>query len=138
MFLVLLAWIIPQVNVFEVSFLFNVEKMNNTKIPSIALRDLTDNYDQQFDPHDLSDSQTVNNLLQFEIFTKLKIFFYTLSSFMSFWLFMLAIIRTYLWPRKKNERGGFRPLILIHFAQMREKLLPNCNGHNHFILSLFG
>ena len=102
MFLVLLAWIIPQVNVFEVSFLFNVEKMNNTKIPSIALRDLTDNYDQQFDPHDLSDSQTVNNLLQFEIFTKLKIFFYTLSSFMSFWLFMLAIIRTYLWPRKKK------------------------------------
>ena len=93
MVMVLYDWINPQVTVFKVSFLFNVEKMNKTKIPSIALRDVTD--DQQFDPHHLNDSQTVDNLLEFEIFTKLEIFFYALSSCVSFCLFILALICTY-------------------------------------------
>ena len=98
MVMVFCDWINPQVTVFKVSFLFNVEKMNKTKIPTIVLRDVTDG--QQFDPHNLNDSQTVDNLLEFEVFTKLEILFYALSSCVSFCLFMLAIMCTYMYRLK--------------------------------------
>ena len=98
MVVVFCDWINPQVTVFKVSFLFNVEKMNKTKISTIVLRDVTDG--QLFNPHHLNDSQTVDNLLEFEVFTKLEILFYAFSSCVSFCLFMLALMRTYMYRLK--------------------------------------
>ena len=74
------TWIEPQVVVFNVSYLFNVEKIvnsTNDEIPPIALRDMTNEQ-----AHSLSDIKVVDNLSKFEVFSKLVILFLTLSSFL--------------------------------------------------------
>ena len=50
---VLYSWISGSINVFNVTFLFNVENVTNNKIPTIVLRDLST---KSMDVHSLSDS----------------------------------------------------------------------------------
>ena len=89
---VLCTWIEPQVLVFNVSYLFNVENVSSTydKIPSIALRDMT-----KEQAHSLSDIKVIDNMSKFEVFSKLVIFFLTLSSFLSYILFIGVLVCTY-------------------------------------------
>ena len=87
------TWICPQVVVFNVSYLFNVEKINSTyenQIPSIALRDMT--YEQA---HSLSYDKVIDNMSKFEVFSKLVILFLAFSSFISYFLFISVLLCTY-------------------------------------------
>ena len=88
-----ITWIKPQVTVFNVSYLFNVEKIVNStydKIPSIALRDMTNKQ-----AHSLSNIKVIDNMSKFEVFSKLVILFLTLSSFLSYILFICVLVCTY-------------------------------------------
>ena len=87
LFLVMVDWYAGYGNVFNVTYLLKVEEINNktNEIPAIALRDF----------HSLSDVQVIDNMSQFEIFTKLVIFFFAVSSGLSFNMFILALCCTY-------------------------------------------
>ena len=94
------TWIEPQVVVFNVSYLFNVEKIVNSsydQIPSIALRDMTN---QQ--AHSLSDIKVIDNMSKFEAFSKLVFLFLALSSCLSYVGFIFVLVCTYEcnWLRK--------------------------------------
>ena len=130
---VLGTWIEPQVVVFNVSYLFNVEKiMNSTyenQIPSIALRDMT--YGQA---HSLSDDKVINNMSKFESFSKLDILFLTLSSFLSYALFICVLGCTYecnglrKWMREKHlyDDPERQALIPNNEPEEQESLDPFC------------
>ena len=87
MFLVMVDWCAGYGKVFNVTYLLKVEMIDNktNEIPAIALRDF----------HSLSDVQVIDNMSQFEIFTKLVIFFFAVSSCLSFNMFILALCCTY-------------------------------------------
>ena len=85
--LVMIDWINHSVTVFNVTFLFNVEMMNNitNKIPPIVLRDV----------HSLDDIHVIDNMSELEIFAKLVILFFAVSSCLSFIMFITALVCTY-------------------------------------------
>ena len=101
---VLYSWLSGSINVFNVTFLFNVENVTNNKIPTIVLRDLSI---KSMDVHSLNDSTVIDNLNQFEPFAKLVITFFTVSSALSFLLFIVALLCTYkcAWLRKCTTRN---------------------------------
>ena len=85
--LVMVDWFGSYVCVFNVTYLLNVEMVDNktNRIPAIALRD--------FDS--LNDVKVIDNMTQFEIFTKLVILLFAVSSCLSFNMFILALCCTY-------------------------------------------
>ena len=87
LFLVMVDWYAGYGNVFNVTYLLKVEMIDNktNRIPAIALRDV----------NSLSDVQVIDNMSQFEIFTKLVIVFFAVSSCLSFNMFILALCCTY-------------------------------------------
>ena len=89
LFLFMVDWCAGYGTVFNVTYLLKVEIIDNktNKIPAIALRD--------FSASSLNDVQVIDNMSQFEIFTKLVIFFFAVSSCLSFNMFILALCCTY-------------------------------------------
>ena len=102
---VLYGWFSGSINVFNVTFLFNVEKVDDSKIPTIMLRDVST---ETMDVHSLNDSTVRDNLNEFEPFAKLVIAFFAVSSALSFLLFMSALICTYkcVWLRQCTMRNN--------------------------------
>ena len=89
---VMVDWLEHYVCVFNVTYLLNVEMVDNktNRIPAIALRDV----------NSLNDVQVIDNMSQFEIFTKLVILLFAISSCLSFNMFILALCCTYNIMRK--------------------------------------
>ena len=90
--LVLSSWISGSVNVFNVTYLFNVPNFTTNKIPPIVLRELPTKEDSALS---VSDSTTEDNLNEFEPFAKLVIFFLSGSSALSYTLFIIGLGYTY-------------------------------------------
>ena len=92
--LVMVDWLNHSVCVFNVTYLLNIEMVDNitNRIPAIALRDV----------NSLNDVQVIDNMSQSEIFTKLVILLFAISSCLSFNMFILALCCTYKckWLRK--------------------------------------
>ena len=92
--LVMVDWLEHYVCVFNVTYLLNIEMVDNitNRIPAIALRDV----------NSLNDVQVIDNMSQSEIFTKLVILLFAISSCLSFNMFILALCCTYKckWLRK--------------------------------------
>ena len=85
--LVMVDWLNQYVCVFNVTYLLNIEMVDNktNRIPAIALRDV----------NSLNDVQVIDNMSQSEIFTKLVILLFAVSSCLSFNMFILALCCTY-------------------------------------------
>ena len=104
--LVILSWTNQYVQVYGVSYLFNVEKVKNgSKIPIIVLRDQsTSATPMTIDPSSLNDTQIIDNMMEFETYAKLVVLFFALSSCFSFILFITALACTYtrqcIWMHK--------------------------------------
>ena len=97
--LVMVDWLGSYVCVFNVTYLLNIEMVDNitNRIPAIALRDVNNNL--------LNDVQVIDNMSQFENFTKLVILLFAVSSCLSFNMFILAFCCTYKckWLRKWTQ-----------------------------------
>ena len=108
--LVMYSWISGSVTVFNVTYIFNVPKIDNTtnKIPSIVLRELPT---KGVDAYSLSDSTTEDNLNEFEAFAKLVMAFFAIASSISFWLFLGSLLCTY----KRKNNGQNPPLDPFQF-----------------------
>ena len=95
--LVMVDWLGSYVCVFNVTYLLNIEMVDNktNRIPAIALRDV----------NSLNDVQVIDNMSQSEIFTKLVILLFAISSCLSFNMFILALCCTYKckWLRKCTQ-----------------------------------
>ena len=98
---VLYSWIDDSIDVFNATFLFNVEVANKTtnKFPLIVLREMSTD---SIDANSLSDQHVIDNLNEFEPYAKLVITLFTISSALSFVLFIFALLCTYncVWLRK--------------------------------------
>ena len=86
---IMTSWITGSVNVFNVTFIFNVPKIADNSIPNIVMST------QSNDKHFLNDSKVIDNLIEFEAFSKLVILFIGVSSALSFLLFIYALVCTY-------------------------------------------
>ena len=92
--LVTIDWLERYVCVFNVTYLLNIEMVDNitNRIPAIALRDV----------NSLNDVQVIDNMSQSEIFTKLVILLFAVSSCLSFNMFILALCCTYKCKRLRT------------------------------------
>ena len=114
--LVMYSWINGSVNVFNVTYIFNVPKTvdNTNRIPLIVLRELPTKSIEVQDS--LSDG---DNLNEFEAYAKLVIAFLAVSSALSYVFFLYGLLCTYkLWrllrlfvqkPKKQPEDQEPKP-----------------------------
>ena len=124
--LVMVDWLGSYVCVFNVTYLLNIEMVDNktNRIPAIALRDV----------NSLNDVQVIDNMTWSEIFTKLVILLFAVSSCLSFNMFILALCCTYKckWLRKctrprnvKVSQSNAEPLEAFYMT--KDELLTRLN-----------
>ena len=85
--LVTYSWINGSVTVFGVTYIFNVPQSNDNHVPHILM--------DSINVHALNDSSVIHNLNEYEAFLKLVMVFFTVSSALSFLLFIYALVCTY-------------------------------------------
>ena len=99
--LVMYSWINGSVNVFNVTYIFNVPKSSDNHFPNILMS--TESTDV------LNDRSVIDNLNEYEVFAKLVMAFFTVSSALSFLLFIYALVCTYkcdwLWRKCATQQG---------------------------------
>ena len=101
--LVMYSWITGSVNVFGVTYIFNVLKSDN----SIIMNSINSSA--------LNDSKVADQLNEYEAFAKLVMVFFTVSSALSFIMFIYALVCTYkcagvrnIW-RERTRNGQQEP-----------------------------